>query len=478
MMRSISVKKTCRTLTGVMCAISGVVAIGFVGDAWAARWSKPINVARTCVAAYNWPLKVAQNARGDTVIAWIEACAGSTRVIAVSRRAGHKFGSARLIAVVHGSNDLGVALDAHGGATIAWTSEHKTDSGTTLLAVTRQPGGRFGAPVLLDRDGSQPALATNPAGEMLLAWQHRPPPGDTAQNGYVAVATRAVGSARFGAAQAISGSLFGAQDQYRAWQVDAAPATAVAPDGSAIASWTRADGTAAACCTAVEVSLRLPNGPFGPPVRLSPALRDSLPTTSGVAIADADNATIAWRTNTDTFDFADPGMFASSWDGHAFSPARPLMRPEDPARATSFSTPQLLLASDGTPTVRWDEDADYCPGPPRRVAVTLTPGAPVTQQSLAPPNNVIAGFDAALDTRNQMVATWLQPGSVSIDKYYACYMHKLRIIGSIDKGPPITGPTVPDDTEALTLAAAPGREPTLVWATHRAVGAVILHENR
>lgn len=476
-MRSISVQAMRQT--GVICAVFSLLAIGFADDAGAARWSKPINVARTCIAAYSWPLKVAQNARGDMVIAWIEACAGSTRVVAVSRRTGHKFGSARLIAVVHdvgGADDLGVALDAHGGATIAWTSEHQTDSGATLLAVTRRPGGRFGAPMLLDRDASQPVLATNPAGETLLAWQHNPPAGDTAQNGHVVVAERSAGAQRFGAAQTISGPLFGAHDQNRTWQVGAAPAVAVAPDGSAIASWTRADGTAAACCTAVEASLRLPDGPFGPPVRLSPALRDSLPTTSSVAIADANDATAAWRTNTDTFDFADAGMFASRWDDHAFSPPLPLMRPEDPARATSFSTPQLFLASDGTPTVRWDEDTDYCPGPPRRVAVTLKPGTPVTQRSLAPQSKVIAGFDATLDTHNHIVAAWLQPSSVSIDKYYVCYMHKLRIVGSIDTGPPVTGPTVPDDTEALALAA--GREPTLVWATHKAIGAAILHENR
>jgi len=459
----------------VLTLAAGLVSILPAGEASAVsasgRWLRPVVIARTCNRGVVTPVKLAQNARGDIVLAWAEqGCNGPpgvSRVFAVSRPAGRRFGSKRMLASTRALpyiSQLGVAIDARGAATIAWSSANAGQSRSRVLVATRQRGGRFGAPVSLDEHGLRPALSGTADGEAVLVWQQVSPPGNDAHTGYVVAATRMPGASRFGPAQAISDQLHQAHNQYTAFPVVATPAISVAPDGTALASWTRADGTALDCCTAVEASVRPPGGDFSAPVRLSPALPNTPDTTSGTGVAAADNGAVAWTTD-DSTNFPAGGMFASRWDGHAFSAPIALMRPEDVARGTVFSTPEVLLGGDGPPTVRWDEEPGQCSPPPRRVAITLTTtAAAVAQRSLAPANQVLAGFAAAVDTSDRTVAVWVQAGRVSVDKYGTCAMSGLRVAGSINGDPPITGPRIRSGIDSLALAAAPGSTPRLVWS--------------
>ena len=159
--------------------IVGVLALtaGFeVQSATAAlRWSKPAKVSKTnCRNGPATKVQAAQNARGDALVAWTEECGnvfGRWRVMAVSRKAGHRLRRPRII---HSggraqSIQLGIALDARGGGTIAWTRVPAyisvTHPDSALLVSTRRPGGRFSRPRMVDEHGGFFDLAANPAGQ-------------------------------------------------------------------------------------------------------------------------------------------------------------------------------------------------------------------------------------------------------------------------------------------------------------------------
>jgi hypothetical protein len=53
---------------------------------------------------------------------------------------------------------------------------------------------------------------------------------------------------------------------------------------------------------------------------------------------------------------------------------------------------------------------------------------------------------------------------VSVDKYFYCTISGLRLGGSIDGDPASPGPRMRGGIASVTLAAAPGSLPRLVWS--------------
>src|SRR5689334_17246792 len=99
-------------------------------------WSRPTVVARTlCPNGFGTSMRAAQNARGDVLVAWIERGCGVLRnrwrLVTVSGRVGRRFGRPRLLASgeFNANLELGTALDARGGATIAWTRARRSHNG-------------------------------------------------------------------------------------------------------------------------------------------------------------------------------------------------------------------------------------------------------------------------------------------------------------------------------------------------------------
>ena len=113
------------------------------------------------------------------LVAWIEiGCRGGAydmrwRLVAVSRRAGHRFGLPRII---HSGGawdglELDIALDARGGGTIAWARRpQEAFRDTGILVSTRRPGRRFTRPRLVDAHAATPQLAAG-AGALRSARQ-------------------------------------------------------------------------------------------------------------------------------------------------------------------------------------------------------------------------------------------------------------------------------------------------------------------
>jgi hypothetical protein len=444
--------------------------VGFGAGAAAAagspRWTRPVVIARgTCRVAPS-SLAVAQNDRGNALVAWLESCGSDWRVVMSSRSPSRRFHPPSILSVTRAplvTPHIEIALDAHGGATVVWTRERfgVLSPGSTVLVSTRKPGRRFGRPQILDRDGIRPALAGNARGEAIVVWQHVSPQGNVARTGSVAAAVRAAGASRFGSSQTLSAPLAQPQNQYTAFPADASPAVSLASNGGASASWTRTDGTAANCCTAVEAAVRTPGGPFGPPHRVSPAVSDISDWEATTAISDRGDAVVAWTTRRTFPDFSPNGMFAAEGNGQGFGPPIPLMRSEDVSRGTRFFDLGILLSRDGTPTVHWGEDPFDCSGTRRRVAVTLRSGAAPSQTLLAPTDGTIQDFTTALDAEDRIIAVWIRRSGQSTDRYGACYGGRYSGGTSIEGGPTLATPI--ERGEDLALATVASR-PLLAWS--------------
>jgi hypothetical protein len=466
--------RTVRPRHFIATLIVGLLALTWldVQSATAApRWSKPVTVSKTnCRNGPATKLQAAQNARGDALVAWTEECAGSYgrwRVVAVSRKAGHRFGRPRII---HSggraqSMQLGIALDATGGGTIAWTRTPAYNTvphpDTALLVATRRPGERFSRPRLIDEHGGWFDLAANPAGETVLTWVHFVPPNSYERPGTVVAAIRPAGVADFGPPRTLSGP--------------SAPvsgiALAIAPDGTALASWTHREGSEADCCTAVEAAIRLPGEHFGALNVISPPAAE-LNQAPAVAVGHRGSGAIAWTTSQiyrwPPLTPKRLGVYASRWDGQAFSVPVTLDSALD-----VFWVPNVMLARDGKATVEWyrgyPRSSSIC-GLASRYALTLpATGPPGTPAMISPPNGLQSAFASALDIGDRPIRVWFQGTAVTYEKYNNCAITASRVGAAIDNGPTIHGPAASGGPVDMTLIAAPAATPALVWPVRRRV---------
>lgn len=458
-----------------LTALAAVVGLAICASpqpvAAAPTWDKPILIAHTkCHHSVATAFRFVQNTRGDAVAAWDERdCGASGRILAVSRSAGHPWGHVRVMASAT-TYWLQAALDARGGATLAWTPTPNDyfDNAAKVIVATRSPGGSFGKPRVIDRHGEDPVLAANASGETVLAWQHlfTPVTVPTGHAGVVVAAIREPNAARFAPPQTLSSRLVLIQNEFGGHSpVSAEIQAAIAPDGAAVASWTRTDGTTSDCCTSVEAALRLPGRRFGSPIPVSAPRRYQQPEPSVVAIANARDAIVAWTTGNTKAD-ASGTVSASRWDGQAFQAPTALMRTDEQPPGTFFFDLHVLLSALGTATLSWDLPEGCLPGV-NYVIATLPPAGPSGSPERATPSGLTVGaFAAALDTQDRVVTVWSGGTTVETDRYGNCQFKPANLSLSIDNGPTIGGPrSGPKTFDAAAFTAAPG-PPTVTWQTH------------
>jgi hypothetical protein len=454
-----------------------------VGSATAApRWSKPTTVAKTyCRGGYPTKLQAAENARGDMLVAWVEeGCTelddGRWRVIAISRKAGHRFG--RLRSIHSGRTplavQLGVALDERGGGTIAWTRTPMYNSvptafpDTAVLVSTRLAGGRFSRPKLVDEHGGSFDLSANAAGETVLTWVHFAPPNDYYRRGPVVAAIRPAGETRFEAAQTLSGP-----------PPDiASPSAAIAPGGTALVTWAHNDGSADYCCAALEASVRPAGRPFGPIQVIAPREAE-LSLGHAVTLDSSGRGVVAWTTF-QTVRYPEPprrplGVFASRFDGQSFSAPVTLERGMD-----AVGSPQVFIARDGQATVEWNHGFppggnSTCDVSSRYALALPASGSPGQPSTITPAGSGLQPtFVSAQDSRGRLVRAWFEGTSVSSNKIGDCFFKAGRVRASIDGGPVIEVPAFKRAAE-ITLLGAPAAKPVLLLSL---IGRVLISRLR
>jgi hypothetical protein len=455
------------------------------GASAAPHWLPPTIIAHsTCRNSAINPPVLEQNARGDELAVWVERnCASQARVVAVSREAGHRWGQPRRLGIADPQNpqrQVAAAIDGLGGATIVWTRPRGTlfAPESELMVTTRWPHARFGAAKPLDRRGGAFALAANASGETILAWQRMGPPSSRAAEGRVVAAIRRAGASAFGHAQTLSGPLVDITNSFGGHNgVQALPSLAVAPDGTAVAAWTRTDGSASDCCTSAEAAIVPPGGRFGAPTRLQPPQRYAQNEQTAVAVSSRDDAVVAWETPA----YKDPGqdgLFAARWSGHAFSDPTTLVRLADLLPGAGLFDPRAALSPDGTATIWWSGLAGNCQQEAPYRAVALPPSGPVgAVRTISPgsPGTGVADFDLRPDPQGRLVSIWFTGRTIETDRYGNCVLQIGSVEGSIDGGPTIAAPVTAGRAGPARLGRA-ASGPTIIWAAGRRILATTLDE--
>jgi hypothetical protein len=154
------------------------VALDARGDALAV-WTESVHSGMTTMAAIrppggSWPAAVplaaggyaqlAVNRRGDAVVAGL-LFGKTTRIFAVYRRTGRRFGPARRISgpvAGPGTGSVSVAISSAGRALVAWSD------GTKVRVAASDSGGRWSQRVL--GAGGDPAAAMDRKGDALVLW--------------------------------------------------------------------------------------------------------------------------------------------------------------------------------------------------------------------------------------------------------------------------------------------------------------------
>jgi hypothetical protein len=466
-------------LLGVLLTVLPAGAVPALG---APAWSRPTAIARlACGLRTADAARVVQNARGDVLVVWVEHC-GQQGIVALSRRAGHRFGRPRTLAHIGGNWVvwLQAAIDSRGGAVVAWERPTISSSSSKVYVATRAPAKPFGRPLVVDRAGEDPSLALAPDGAALLAWERleAPPPVSPGQMGLfpirrVVAATRAAGSPRFGHSRTLSttqpatpfGSGIGAM-----W-----PAAALAPDGTAVVAWARYDGNSANCCTAVEAATRRPGGRFNAPVRFPTPIDMSQFDKPVVGIgSDGGPATIAWPADDRRTLPGPSGLFAVRWDGGAAGDPVTLVAPA--TNGHGMFSPQLLLAPDGSATVAWDDGERACAIGHRHAVTLAADGSAGAPRQLTPVGSELVDTATTLDRAGRLVAAWLHVTASAYDRYGYCTPLGSRLEGTLDGVPLAPGPeqrgrfgTIDSAGGSLDLAGAPGQRTLAVWTARARV---------
>ncbi len=272
-----------------------------------------------------------------------------------------------------GSEQLDVAMGAHGDVAMAWAS--LVSGKLAAQIVTRPPGGSFSAALTLSPPGSEaraPVVGVDGAGEAVAAWP-------------------AAGANLIVEAATVSGATASAPQKLSAPGGNAVlPAVAVDERGDAIVAWMRENGTE----NVVQASFRPAGGHFGAAV--------NLPTKSGntmhpeVAIDAAGDATVVWE----RFNGAEEIVEAATRPAATGAFTAPV---ELASSAAHPMEPAVAMNAEGDTAVAW-----VSPGVSEVIQATTRPAG----ESFGKPTNLTGGLpeasqpQVALDGQGEATVVW------------------------------------------------------------------------
>ena len=311
----------------VLFAVFALLAGFGSATAWAASqgpWVFPaVDLSATGRDAYNPQVAVAPD--GTAIVVWRRSNGADSIIQAAIRPPGGTFGApVDLSATGQGAYNPGVAVSSDGTATVVWDRSNGTNN--MVQAVTRPPGGSFGAPVDLSvagQDADDPDIGVASDGTATVVWRRYD------GSHFVVQATTRQPGGSFGTPVDLSAADQGAY----------APHVAVAPDGATAVVWSRYDGTS----DIVQAATRPPNGSFGAPVDLSATGRDA--DEPQVSLVSGGAATVTWLRSNGTNTVI---QAASRPAGGSFGAPADLS-----AAGRDAYGPQVAVAADGTATVVW-----------------------------------------------------------------------------------------------------------------------------
>src|SRR4051794_7796827 len=241
-----------RATRTVAFAVTAALAVLPMGGAHAAGWSKPKQVA----GGVGGDVLMAENERGDTVLAWAGGSAGGIGY--AYRRAGHGFSRARQ--VPGGTKGpSAVAVDPAGGFAIAWLA---ADGAHAFL---REAGRRRGTSRMLSTSGERVdwlSLAAGGRGTFAAAWSR--------------------GEGQVEGARADGGRPFGPVTQISRYERGNSTQVVFAPGGRAVVLWSGGEQT-----TRVRSAVWSAKGAPGTPGTLADAAGRGFAYLNWTAAGDA-----------------------------------------------------------------------------------------------------------------------------------------------------------------------------------------------
>jgi DNA-binding beta-propeller fold protein YncE len=256
-----------------------------------ATWSSPIFLH----SGWSFEPRVAVDPDGNAVFAWTyltHALYGTTYVQTSTLSATGSLSPFRTISA-RGAAGPEVAVGADGDAVFVWTRNDGTTgcggSGCVRLQVrTRSATGTMGTIQTLSAAGqhaTSPQVAVDTAGNALIVWERLDGSSSSCCVRIEARARSAAGS--LGPVQTLSGP--GQDARFPGLGVDAG--------GNAVVSWMRFDGsdpgTASPCCWRIQVRARSATGTLGPIQTLSVPGQNAV--AARVAVEPDGDAVITWQ---------------------------------------------------------------------------------------------------------------------------------------------------------------------------------------
>lgn len=352
-----------RALTAAAAAllIAGLAPASASADL---RWSK----AET-LSSPGFPGTVAIDARGDVLAVWRRIVSGSqTRTFYAWRAPRGDWTNAREFESARG--EVAVSVTPLGRATAAWN-----DGSGWVVSAEARPGTAFSEPRQVASGlatGIVPALATDDAGNAVIAWSFDTMSKRQNAGSTIFVSTRRAGG-EWSDPQDVSGDVAGG-----------GPFVATNPAGAAVVGWTTVENGLP------EVSYRQPAGSFGPPERV-PIEGPFFPMQLAL---DDDGATyLATPTS----------VFSNRPVRTALAKRSPLGGWSDPLELDTGGAPaSMLVAQDGTVHLLMD-NLDDRQHPKVQLATRRPDGTVVGPITVA---NDRTGSTAAMNLRGDIVAAW------------------------------------------------------------------------
>jgi hypothetical protein len=231
--------------------------------------------------------EVAVDPNGNAVFTWVIFDGTKNRIQARSRSATGALSALQILSDPgQNATKPQVAVDASGNAIFVWQRFDGTDPPnnccTRIEARSRSSTGTLGAVETLSDPGqnaSMPQVAVDSSGNAVFTWV-RP---DGTNKRIEARARSAAGT--LGAVEPLSAAGQDADD----------PQVAVDPNGNAVFTWQRFDGTnpGAGCCSRIEVVARSATGTLSAVQLLSASAQNA--QTSQVAVDSSGNAVVVWK---------------------------------------------------------------------------------------------------------------------------------------------------------------------------------------
>jgi hypothetical protein len=232
-------------------------------------WQAPLDLSAGGVYAVSADL--AANSHGDAIAVWSRISNGDLITQAAMRPAGGAWQQAADISSP-GAQDAQVAIDEQGNVIVVWARHqiHMVVESRSLPA-----GGVWQSSVTLsppDRDSGSPAVALDPQGDAVVAWQTQGSAGMTTQG-----ATRATGAA-----------WKPAQDLSLPSTSAGVPNVAIDTHGDALVVWERYNGAN----TIVQSAAHPATGAWGAPSNVSAPGSDA--AEPRIAVGSDGTAGVAW----------------------------------------------------------------------------------------------------------------------------------------------------------------------------------------